>query len=122
MRPVSRRASSSEAATSGMEEPNGYHRLAAIMGAHPDLAIFRRFMALNAYNLLSLQAELSELESELNDIVIQDRTSKDPEKTRFEFSIYDLQGAHNNPDHGLQWRKFLEIREKLREYCLCPLN
>jgi len=105
-----------------MEEPKGYHRLAALLGAHPDLAIFRRFMALNAYNLLSLQAELSQLESELKDIVIDDRTSEDPEKTQFEFSIFRLKCARDNPDHGLQWSKILEIREKLREYCLCPLT
>src|SRR5271170_516830 len=105
-----------------MEEPNGYHRLAALISLCPDMAIFRRFTALNAYNLLSLQAELAELESELNDIVIDDRTSKDPKKTPFEFSIYDLKGAHGNPDHELQWSKVLEIREKLREYCLSSLT
>jgi hypothetical protein len=41
---------------------NGYPKLARHMGASPEIAIFRRFGALNAQNLLYLQAELVHLE------------------------------------------------------------
>jgi hypothetical protein len=45
--------------------PAGYAQLASLMGAHPEVAVFRRFGALNAQNLLYLQAELTHLELEL---------------------------------------------------------
>ena len=43
----------------------GYPKLAIVMGEDPDVAIFRRFGALNALILMRLQAELIEIEKEL---------------------------------------------------------
>jgi hypothetical protein len=43
----------------------GYTKLASVMGKNPELAIFRRFSALNAKNLLYLQAEHVNLEARL---------------------------------------------------------
>jgi hypothetical protein len=44
----------------------GYHKLALLMTSQDDLAMFRRFTKLNMLNLMSLQAELMELENELS--------------------------------------------------------
>ncbi|KAK4144941.1 uncharacterized protein C8A04DRAFT_11026 [Dichotomopilus funicola] len=41
-----------------------YHRLSSLMRNGPDLAIFRRFGELNLMSLLSLQAEILQLESD----------------------------------------------------------
>jgi hypothetical protein len=40
----------------------GYPKLSRLMAFYPEVAIFRRFGALNAENLLYLQAELQDLE------------------------------------------------------------
>ncbi|KAI1350286.1 hypothetical protein F5Y01DRAFT_315859 [Xylaria sp. FL0043] len=45
--------------------PIGYGAVADAMGADDDLLMFRRFVSLNARNLLYMQAELSHLESKL---------------------------------------------------------
>jgi len=42
----------------------GYPRLADLMGKEKDIAIFRRFDDLNILSLLSLQAEIVQLEKE----------------------------------------------------------
>lgn len=44
----------------------GYAALAKLMSRHSQLAIFRGFSDLNTKNLLYFQAELIELENELN--------------------------------------------------------
>ena len=54
---------------SGAPKPRGYPRLAALMGSYQETAIFRRFGKLNMLNLLSLQAELTDLEVQLENIV-----------------------------------------------------
>ena len=58
-------------------KPRGYHKLASLMGPNPDVAIFRRFGALNMLNLMSLQVELVDLEAQLSDIAREDDTSDD---------------------------------------------
>jgi hypothetical protein len=54
---------------------NGYSKLASLMGAHPELAIFRRFGTLNAQNLLYLQAELIYFENKMRKCVEVDSIS-----------------------------------------------
>lgn len=46
----------------------GYHKLARELGIRPQSAISRTFGALNARNLLYLQAELTALELALRDL------------------------------------------------------
>jgi len=94
----------------------GYSRLAALMGKRRDLAIFRRFSALNAKNLLYMQGELIHLEAELKMIALENRKSTDPKKADFEYSISTLMGPHTSEDGNEHWAKILEIREKLKEY------
>jgi hypothetical protein len=97
----------------------GYSRLAALMGKHPDFAIFRRFSAMNSLNLLCLQGELTHLQTELEMIATENRKSKDVEKAEFEYWISTLMGPHDSEDGDRHWATILEIREKLKEYSSC---
>src|SRR2546423_9509780 len=94
----------------------GYSKLAALIGKHHDLAIFRRFSVLNSKNLLYMQGELVQLEAELNMIELENRASRDPEKVGFEYSVTALMGPHQSEDGHERWAKILEIREKLKEH------
>lgn len=97
--------------------PAGYSRLASLMGAHPEIATFRRFGALNALNLLYMQAELTDLENGLHK-----QAKSDAESGHFERSIYhrdwqtlseSLTTEDGNP---AQWRTMLKVKDKLSEY------
>ncbi|KAN0066946.1 hypothetical protein V8E54_014870 [Elaphomyces granulatus] len=96
----------------------GYHKLAALMGSDYGLSIYRRFAKLNARNLLYLQAELVNLEAELENIILEDNDSGDDEKKLFSFSLWHLKHSSDAPDGDLpiQWQKVLEIRRLLKEY------
>lgn len=59
-------------------KPEGDHRLAqTLMGSCPELAIYRGFGSLEAIRLLSLQAELTQLEAELRRRSAPDDASAD---------------------------------------------
>ena len=94
----------------------GYSKLAALIGKYNDLAIFRRFSMLNAQSILYMQGELIHLEAELKMIALENRTSAEPEKVDFEYSITTLIGPHKSEDGHEHWTKILEVREKLKEY------
>ena len=98
----------------------GYAKLASLMGAHPEVAILRRFGALNAQNLLYLQAELVALESDLQKFSLEDRTSNDPHREFNSRDWYSLsmseENIDNNESTGRQWRCALMIRDRLKEY------
>ncbi len=92
----------------------GYPKMADFVGLEPQLAIFKRFGSLNAENLLYMQAEIAGLEEDLRLIVDQDAsTSNDKENRNFSVSWRTLQEAGSE---SLQYRKRMEIREKLKEY------
>lgn len=92
-----------------------YTRLAALIGNHEELALFRRFAALNAKSLLYMQAELVHLEAELENIANEDSFSGHGEKESFEVSFSKLKDSCGT-ENDLQWRRVLEIRHKLKEY------
>jgi hypothetical protein len=50
----------------------GYPKLAGYMGLAPEIAMFRRFGALNARNILYLQSELVVLEARLKFVEAED--------------------------------------------------
>lgn len=92
-----------------------YSKLAAVMGTHEELAIFRQFSALNTKNLLYMQSELVHLECELASIASEDKCSADIDRTLFHVSLFDLKESSGS-NKGVQWGKILEIREKLKIY------
>ena len=93
--------------------PVGYPKLAEYVAVEPQLAIFKRFGALNAENLLFMQAEIAGLEEELRQIVAADLKSPDKKVRKSAKSWRILYAAR---EHSAQWQKRMEIREKLRDY------
>ncbi|KAI1457862.1 hypothetical protein F4805DRAFT_467143 [Annulohypoxylon moriforme] len=97
--------------------PAGYSRLASLMGAHPEIATFRRFGALNALNLLYMQAELINLENNLDK-----QAKNDAESGHFERSIYHRdwqtlsESTTTEGGNPTQWHTMLQIKDKLRDY------
>lgn len=101
----------------------GYAKIASLMGAHPEIAILRRFGALNAQNLLYLQAELVALEKDLSAYAAEDCASKDTDRVFYSRDWYTLSNSRDdestgNEAAGRQWQTMLKIREKLKEYSL----
>jgi hypothetical protein len=96
-------------------EPQGYHRLADLMGRYPETAIFRRFGALNAITLLSLQAELIDLQVQFRDICAEDDRIGDPNEQEFSTYFRKLRES----DDSLQYEMLKTIRAKLHEYSMC---
>ena len=97
-----------------------YHILASLISLQPEFAIFRRFLAANARDLLRLQGEITLLESDLQSIIAADRVSGDPEKAESEFCIASLKGPpHPSGESGLQWQKQVELGHKLATYSQC---
>ncbi len=93
----------------------GYPRLAGRMGLIPETAIFRRFSALNIRNLLYLQAELMNLEMELQKQELEDKASGHEFKQNFSRDWYKVTSPDPASEH-YQWSLILNIREKLKQY------
>ena len=85
------------------------------MGHHPETAIFRRFDHLNMLNLLSLQAELTDLELQLQHIRQEDEMSEDPLRQLQSTDFWELRQSRKAGD-DLQWKALINMREKLQEY------
>lgn len=96
------------------ERVEGYPRLATQMGLVPESAIFRTFSALNARNLLYLQAELATLEKKLLECELED--SNTIEKARYALDWFWLDRSQQVEAEPKQIRLVLEIRSKLKEY------
>lgn len=92
-----------------------YSRLSKLIGAHQDLAIFRKFASLNAKNMLYMQAELIHLQAELDNIELANGKSGDVQKAAFQVSLFDLKDS-SGTKNDLQWRKAMEIRRNLKAY------
>ena len=120
--PASPQTSQNNAVRSPIDEvlrrkPEGYHKLAeTIMGPYPELTIVRRFRALNALSLLSLQAELTQLEFELKLVSQQDDESADTSiqnlSSSFEAQLGRTEAARP------QWDSIVKMRAKLKEYSI----
>lgn len=94
---------------------DGYAKVARLMGNHNEMASFRCFGALGFQNLLYLQAELMELESEHQALALADKSSTHPSRSLYEKHWHLLSRSERDGNSG-QWQKMLQIRAKLREY------
>lgn len=94
------------------EGPN-YARLADLMGTYGELAIFRKFETLNKFNLLSLQAELTVLEAQLDKVVLNDEES---DKRVSRQVAKDFWTMRHELEGQKQQQLLILIRGKLREY------
>jgi hypothetical protein len=98
----------------------GYPKLAGQIELRPEVAIFRRFGALNAENLLYFQAELSVLERDLQAQQLADSRSGHPRKSRYALSWYQLSTSKYNGDERQLWLVY-KIRETLKLYSMLNL-
>ncbi|THC88866.1 hypothetical protein EYZ11_011685 [Aspergillus tanneri] len=96
----------------------GYDKLATLFASDSGLACFRRFDKLNAKNLLYYQAELAIIEEDLETIIQSDKCHSYEEKKFYPCCVRDLKDSLRGEKgvDSLQWRKFLEARELLKEY------
>lgn len=93
---------------------DGYPKIAHLMAHHPELAILRRFRALNSQNLLYLQAKLTHLEEELEELAQKD--DADPSRTFYKRDWWSLAKSRGNGSEKGQWKKVLQIRKTLNVY------
>lgn len=93
----------------------GYPKLGGRMGLVPEMAMFRRFGALNSQVLLYMQSELIHLESELRELELEDSRSSQSYKSKYSRDYFFL---HNptTPGDDRQLRLVMEIKAKLKEY------
>jgi hypothetical protein len=96
-------------------KPKGYNKLASLMGPNSEVAIFRRFGSLNMFSLLSMQAELTELERRFTDIYLDDSASDIEPVKHFCRNFVKLR-ASEGTEHDLQLQMLESIKTKLAEY------
>jgi hypothetical protein len=95
----------------------GYPKIAAQMGFLPETATFRRFGALNARNLLYIQAELAHIEEKLLKLEKSDNKSKEGKKHRYAVDAYWLNCARAERDGDTKQKELvLKMREMLHRY------
>lgn len=99
---------------------DGYAKIGSLMGEYPEVAIFKRFGALNMENLLFLQAELHDLETRLRELQRADLESGLLDQRNYSRDWYMLKESGDSlaesGNVGQQWALMLEIREKLKKY------
>lgn len=93
----------------------GYPKLAAKIEILPEAAIYRRFGALNAQNLLYYQAELTYLEQDLRAQQRKDHNDKTGYGSSYATNWIWLRDSKEE-GNGRQLELVLEIREKLAKY------
>ena len=90
------------------------------MGNFPEVAIYRRFSALSARNLLYMQAELRNLEINLQKFAEEDDNSSHPDRKVYSLDWFALKDSYEDrADDGndcRQWQTALKIRDKLEIY------
>lgn len=94
----------------------GYKKVAALMGAYPELGIVSQFSTLNLQSLLYRQAELVSLQQDLHELEIADDRSSDAEKRTFSRDWNALSLADEEDENNEQWKLVLEIRDRLKDY------
>ncbi|RMZ67702.1 phthalate transporter [Pyrenophora seminiperda CCB06] len=95
----------------------GYPKIAGRMGLIPETAMFRRFGALNARNLLYLQSDLTRTENKLKKLELQDSQSEKGKKKNYALSHFWLQTASVQRDGDVQQKELvLKLRETLHQY------
>lgn len=87
----------------------GYHKLADYLGSSRRNSIFRRFGNLTMLNLLTLQAELLNLEAQYRSEHCDNNEADDTEGFAFCIQKLEYSGAS-------QWKLALKVREKLNQY------
>lgn len=95
----------------------GYPKLAAKIEILPEVAIYRRFGALNAQNLLYYQAELTFLERKLREQQLSDHNERRGYSEKYGKDWFYLMHSREEGG-GSQLDLILKIREILKEYSM----
>lgn len=113
-------SSISEADGPAIQPRGSYEKIADFMGHDPSIGIVPRFGYLNSLNLLYFQAELVNLEKNLQYFPQQDKTSDHSCRKLYQFSWPLLYGNCTDPgssdDNKQPWETMLRIREMLQKY------
>jgi hypothetical protein len=80
------------------------------------VAIFRRFGALNLQNIIYLQAELAELEQELQRMVAEDNHNPDSDWKMFSRDWRIDESAISKEPENPRYKLILRIRKVLNDY------
>jgi hypothetical protein len=96
-------------------QPQGYPKLAHFM-VERDHVILKRFQNLAALDLLYLQAELCQIQDQLQKQAFKDANETDGRQF-FDRDWWHLRYSEEMGLGGQQWQSVLEMRSKLREYC-----
>jgi hypothetical protein len=102
----------------GGRKLKGYPRLASLMAKSTNLMIFRRFNNLNIFNLLSLQAELVDLEEQLKERWEDDDTSTDESEQQHSNYFKLIREPTDTQENKEQWKLILRIRDVLSKYSM----
>ena len=94
----------------------GYPKLAGQMGILPESAMFRTFAALNARNLLYLQAELVALENALLQCEAEDANNE--KRCQYALDWFWLHQSQWEEETPKQYNLIQQIKGKLKEYSL----
>ncbi|KAK1836890.1 hypothetical protein QBC39DRAFT_326316 [Podospora conica] len=95
----------------------GYPKLANLMAASADMAIFRQFRQLQMINLLRLQAKLQVLENEYAEVRAEDATSCDRDRVDFARDFQLMDKVAGEEDGESEQHDILEnISRCLKEY------
>ncbi|KAF2773208.1 hypothetical protein EJ03DRAFT_323714 [Teratosphaeria nubilosa] len=95
------------------EALHGYPKLAKFLGETGGYAIYKRFAALNARNLLYHQAKLTRLEHELNDL---EKIFKDEQDLHYKVDhLFDDEHGPTTAAHQLR-QKYKEVNHALEKY------
>ncbi|KAJ4384871.1 hypothetical protein N0V86_000474 [Didymella sp. IMI 355093] len=87
------------------------------MGVLPEVAMFRRFGAPDARNLLYMQGDSHRLEKELEEAEADDAKSKEGEKRLYARNgCWITADAENRNDDARQYDLIKKMRELLKEY------
>ena len=103
------------------QELVGYPKLAKLMSDASETAIFRSFKELNMMNLLRLQAELHDMEHQLQVIRDEDAQSGDPVRVSYALDFRSMRDWKETGD-SLQYDLLESIGAKLEQYSLDPLH
>ncbi|KAI1772806.1 hypothetical protein F4818DRAFT_443690 [Hypoxylon cercidicola] len=97
-------------------DKKGYSKIALFMQDHPEDAIVRRFSALNLQNILYLQAEVINLQRDIDKLEADNNSSVEEDRRDFALDWYTLAHMHNTPESGEQWEKWVQLRKVLKKY------
>jgi hypothetical protein len=112
-------ASIGEMETTNDASPRGYPKLAEFMHRNPEVMIFRKFRAVALLNILRIQAELQDMEAELNQTIADDLGAKNAVRNTLSCDfkwMRDFQNTAVEEQASIQHELIEEFGKKLHEY------